>query len=176
MASVATTWGSTAQEREAPFPCDAYLEDAKQLLFRAVTVRAPPTIVFRWLCQLKVAPYAYDWIDNWGRTSPRAWTPGADSLARGQRFMQIFELVDYSRDEHLTLVLRRASALFGHIALSYLLRPLANGDTRLVVKMRVDHGGGWLARIRAALLAWGDWVMMRKQLLTLKRLAERPMT
>jgi hypothetical protein len=172
MRSIAATWGSTARERAVHFPCDAHLEGANQVLFRAVTVRAPHDVVFRWLCQLKIAPYSYDWIDNWGRMSPRVLTPGAESLARGQTVMTIFELVDFSQDEHLTLVLRRATSLFGRVALSYVVRPLANGDTRLIVKLRVEHGWGPLARIRAALLAWGDWVMMRKQLLTLKRLAE----
>jgi hypothetical protein len=76
-------------------------------LFRGVTVRARAPVVFRWLCQLRVAPYSYDWLDNLGRRSPRTLTPGAERLELGQRVMGIFELVGFEPDRHLTLRLRK---------------------------------------------------------------------
>jgi hypothetical protein len=171
--SAAATWGSTAEERAQPFPCDAHLVDADASLFRAVTIDAAPRVVFRWLCQLRAAPYSYDLLDNFGRTSPRALTPGLEDLAVGQRVMTIFRLVEFERDRHITLTLSAgaASRIFGAIAVSYVVTPDATGGTRLVVKLRVKQRGP-LAGLRNALLAWGDVVMMRKQLLTLKALAE----
>jgi hypothetical protein len=54
-----------------------------------VTVHASPAVV-RWLCQLRAAPYAYDWLDNWGKQSPRQLIPGLENLKLGQTVMTIF--------------------------------------------------------------------------------------
>lgn len=173
MIAAIDTWGSTPEERALAFACDARCAPDGESLFRAVTVGAPPPIVFRWLCQLRVAPYSYDWVDNYGRTSPRELSPGLEALERGQRVMRIFELVDFGRDSQLTLELRRGDALFGRLAITYLVLPHESGKSRLVVKVReLVHAGGLLARMKWKLLAAGDLVMMRKQLLTLKALAE----
>ena len=53
--SMVRTWGSRPEEREMPYPCDALLAKADDVLFRAITVAAPAAAVYRWLCQLKVA-------------------------------------------------------------------------------------------------------------------------
>jgi hypothetical protein len=54
--SPALIWGSTADERELPFPCDRYLADPDSVCWRAIDIEAPASVVFRWLCQLRVAP------------------------------------------------------------------------------------------------------------------------
>jgi len=172
--SVACTWGSTLEEREAPFPCDPYLADADEALFRAVDVDAPPPVVFRWLCQLKVAPYSYDWLDNLGRQSPRRLTPGLDQLAVGQRLMSSFMLVAFERDRHLTVITKAPApeALFGQFAVSYAVLPRGEARSRLVVKLLLRYAPGPLGWACRWFLPWGDLIMMRKQLLTLKDLAE----
>ncbi len=120
--SIAYTWGSTAAERGASFPCDAYVTDADAAYFRAVDVDAPFAVVFRWLCQLKAAPYSYDWIDNLGRRSPRRLTPDLERLARGQRVMTIFELVEFEHDRHLTIILARPFLGTDALAMTYAVR------------------------------------------------------
>jgi len=60
--------------------------------------------------------------------------------------------------------------LFGDLVVTYRVTPAAQG-ARLVVKLVVRRPRGPL-RLLSGLLPAGDLVMMRKQLLTLKRLAE----
>jgi hypothetical protein len=173
--SIATVWGANAGEIAAAYPCDEVAPDPAEVWFRAVSVRAPRSTVFRWLCQLKVAPYSYDLLDNRGRRSPRTLTPGVERLATGERFMTIFELVDFTPDEQLTLRMTspRALALFGPLALTYAVRDAGSTGTRLMVKLNVgERGDGFLHRARRRALAWGDLFMMRRQLTTLRRLAE----
>ena len=158
-----------------PFLCDRHVSSPDAAYFRGVDVHASPAIVFRWLCQLRVAPYSYDCIDNLGRRSPRRLIPGLDRLAVGQRFMTGFELVDFEKDGHLTLVARASFAsVFGleALAVTYLVRPQATAESRLVAKLLIRHAPGVVGALAAWLLPWADLVMMRKQLLTLKQLAE----
>jgi len=155
------------------FPCDRYLLVYDEALFRAITVAAPAPLLFRWLCQLRVAPYSYDWLDNFGRRSPRQLRAGLDSLAVGQKVMTIFDLVAFERPRHLTLR-TRASRIFGQYAVTYMILPIAAQRSRLVVKLLVALPR--FAPLSFAIHRLGplaDLIMMRKQLLTLKRLAER---
>ena len=153
-------WGATPAERAAAMPCDVLAPDAATRRDRAISIGAPPSIVFAWLCQLRVAPYSYDLLDNFGRRSPRVRSPELTQLRIGQRFMSIFELRSFVDNQHLTL---RSSG----VAVTYAVRSEGSG-TRIHVRVLFDG-----PLLLGSLLAVGDVVMMRKQLLTLKSLAER---
>ena len=78
----------------------------------------------------------------------------------------------FRREESLTGVIQpRFKPIYGLLAVSYAIHPRDDGSSRLIV--RLDARATTLfQRVRSALLAWGDLIMMRKQLLTLKQLAE----
>jgi hypothetical protein len=164
-------WGTTAEEREAPFPCDDLLPNYSEAYFRGVDVRADVPVVFRWLCQLRVAPYSYDWIDNLGRRSPRQLTPGLERLAVGQPFMRIFDLAAFEPDRHITLRLRDPG-LFPPLVVSYVVSASPARGCRLLVKLVVHFRSGSRDRLVAVLAPCLDWIMMRRQLLNLKELSE----
>ncbi|MEJ2888746.1 hypothetical protein [Actinomycetospora aeridis] len=138
---------------------------------RAVTSSASPDVLWRWVCQLTVAPYSYDLVDNLGRRSPRTLTPGADDVRVGQRLLVLFVVDTVVPGEHLTLRrARRGRGPVEEFAITYAVTPDPRGS-RLVATVTVDGSrrGGLLRR----LLAWGDLVMMRRQLRTLAALAAR---
>ena len=176
MPSISETWGTQARERLLAFPCDDLISQPDATLYRGVTIKSSPEIVFRWLCQMRAAPYSYDWIDNCGRQSPRELTPGLENLAIGQDVMSIFDLVDFERNRHLTIRVKpgsSASRTFGDIAGTYLIIAGPNNSCRLVVKLIANYPRGAKGGLMRALLPWGDLIMMRRQLLNLKQLAER---
>jgi hypothetical protein len=89
--------------------------------------------------------------------------------------MEIFQLADFARDQHLTLRIKpnsRAQRLFGDIAGSYLVIAKDARSCRLLVKLVVQHPPGVWGKLTRSLLPWGDLIMMRRQLLNFKQLAE----
>jgi hypothetical protein len=171
MTGLPLVWGATSDEVSRPYPADDLVPEPVRLT-RAVTVAAPVDVTWRWLCQVAVAPYSYDWIDNRGRRSPRELTPGADRLQVGQPMAVVFRLTSFEEGHHWTaLTGPRGERLFGPCAMTYAAEPDPSGS-RIVCRLTAA-GDSRLRRGRAHALAWGDLVMMRKQLLTLKALAER---
>ena len=175
MESISRTWGTDAGERQLSFPCDGLISGADESAFRGVTINASSETVFRWLCQLRVAPYSYDWIDNGGRQSPHQLLEGLDEIEIGQTVMRIFDLIDFKRNEHFTIRMKQKSTsatIFGDIVVSYLIVPRSPQSCRLLAKLVIKYSGGLTGQIMRSLLPWGDLIMMRRQLLNLKQLSE----
>ncbi|MFL6260217.1 MAG: SRPBCC family protein [Thermoanaerobaculia bacterium] len=175
MSPLGATWGVEPAEKDLAYACDEIAGPFDAAYYRGVTVEAPPATVFRWLCQLRAAPYSYDWIDNWGRRSPRELIPGLENLAVGQTVMTIFHLIDFEQDVHLTIRIRHGTSsecIFGDVAGTYLIVPRSEGGCRLLAKLRVRYPRGLWGWLTKKFLPPGDLIMMRRQLLSLKRLAE----
>ncbi|WP_067500725.1 polyketide cyclase [Actinoplanes sp. TFC3] len=159
-------WGVTDAEVSRVYPCDELVVRPAVQAWRGVSVQAPATVVWRWVTQVRLAPYSYDLIDNLGRRSPRRLVDlpeprtGEPFTAVGGR--RVGEIVSVDPGKQLT------GAIMGAF-MSYVLVPEAAASTRLLLKV-VMRTNRWLG----AALSVGDLVMARRQLLTFKRLAEMP--
>jgi hypothetical protein len=172
-------WGTKTEEELLAFPCDRYVPDPDAAYYRGITIQARPEVIFRWLCQMRVAPYSYDLIDNLGRRSPQTLTPGLNELAVGQHIFDPrggFELAEFEYDQHFTVRTRKNTVMFrilGDIAASYLIVPQTSNSCRLLVKVVVRYPGGALGRFMRLVLPWGDRIMMSRQMLNFKKLSEQ---
>ena len=183
VASWVAHWGTTAAERASAFGCDELIGSFDSgarvtgpptdpiIVFRGIDVAAPPPVAFRWLCQLRAAPYSYDLIDNLGRRSPRTLTPGLEHLEVGQRILLIYRIAAFEPGRSITMANRPGR--LGHSACTYRVDPLAPGRCRIVVKMLVVPPAGLIGALMRRLFAPGDLIMMHRQLRTLATLAQR---
>ena len=175
MLNLPQNWGTLPEERSLAFSCDRILTQPDAALYRGLTIRASPPVVFRWLCQMRVAPYSYDWLDNNGRQSPSELVPGLENLAVGQDVMRIFSLIDFIPNQELTIRVKtgtNAFKVFGDVVCSYLVVAKSENTSRLLVKLIAHYPPGVSGWFMETFLPWGDLIMMRRQLLNFKQLAE----
>jgi hypothetical protein len=157
-------WGVRDDEITLGFPCDDLVPEPALSAYRGVTVQAAPERVWPWITQIALAPYSYDWIDNLGRRSPQELHDVPEPKV-GANYSTAF-----GRPVGTIVSVTSGKQLTGQIAgatMSYVLIPEGSA-TRLLLKVVTARG-----RLIAPLVSLGDLVMARRQLLNLKRLAER---
>lgn len=157
-------WGVSDNEVARRYPCDDLVDAPALEAWRGVTVHAPAEDLWRWVAQIRCAPYSYDWIDNLGRRSPRRLLdvpeprPGDPFTSTGGRPQG--RMLAVAPGVHYT------GEILGAV-LSYVLEPVDASTTRLLLKVALRRPR-WIAPA----VSVGDLVMARRQLLNLKRLAE----
>lgn len=174
-------WGATDDEVRSPVAGDDLCPGSRLVATRCITVDAPPHKVFPWLRQMgfgRAGWYSHDLLDNLGRRSARRVHPEWQRLISGDTVPAGpvgFEAVVV--DPPHTFVLRLGTpdkpSRRACFVLAYELRPRGDG-TRIVtrVRARVDLPGGRL--IERFVLGPGDGIMLRRQLLNLRRRTGEP--
>lgn len=171
-------WGATDEEIQRPMRGDVLVSHPHVETTRALTVAARPEAIWPWLVQMgyrRGGWYAYDWLDNLGVPSARRIIPELQELKVGDKLTPIeagFTVAMLEPQRALVLMTRDKQ---GRITTSwaFFIEPLDTGHSRLIERIRIryslDLGG----------LFWGlifepaDYIMMRKQMQTLKRRAEQ---
>ena len=158
-------WGVSEIDTARAYPCDDFVAAPTMRAWRGVRVEAPAEAVWPWVAQVRLAPYSYDWIDNCGRRSPQHLVGLAEPRV-GDRFTtvggrQVGRIVSVEPGRQMTGTIMGAF-------MSYVLVPQEHDSTRLLLKVAMRT-----TRVKALGLCLGDLIMARRQLLNLKRLAER---
>lgn len=165
-------WGTTDEELRRPMPGDDLLRPGAPSTTRAITIDASPRDVFPWLLQIGYGRggwYSYDWIDNDGKRSVDRIDPALQDLAVGDRIQMLpgFGPVvrEIGTDHHI---------LSGGEADTWclLVEPTPEGGSRLVSRWRQDWPKGFGTIVWTLLSDPGAFVMERKMLRTIRRLAE----
>lgn len=173
-------WGATAAEIAAPHRADDSVDDPQFSATRSITIDATQEQVFGWLAQMgygRAGWYSYDWIDNRGRPSATRIVDEWQTLMRGDLvpagpFNLVARVVDRPRAMVLTLLADRAQFALGYELTRVEVGGGTGEATRLSSRVRANlivPGDGFLARY---VLGIGDGIMVRKQLLGIKRRAE----
>ena len=172
-------WGATDAEVAAAMPGDELEAIARIRATRAISIDAAPEAVWPWIVQIgfgRAGFYSYDLLDSLGRPSAETIIPELQSLRVGDWIpmggaanettafkVEAFEPAAW-------VLWRKPGSTW-----SWKLEPAESGRARLVTRLRwsYDWGSPGLAALTVFLMEFGDYPMMRKLLLGIKRRVEQ---
>ena len=169
-------WGAGAGEARAPMPGDGILPTAHFVATRAITIDAAPAAVWPWLLQVGVDRagfYSYDLLDNLGRRSADRILERWQHLGVGDTVAPManpptaatsFVIAEIDRPR--ALVWSKPDSTW-----SWKLTGIDGERTRLVTRLKVRYRCRLDSLITVPLIEFGDFAMMRRMLLTLRRRA-----
>jgi hypothetical protein len=188
-------WGATAEEASTPLPGDELVHEPAYTTTRAATVRAPAESIWPWLVQLGQARagfYTYDRIEQIAGAAIRnadRIVPEFQQLAVGDTVLlspvggptvAVLEpgcalVLSQTMDLRTARSIPPVPATRWAMAWTwtFVLRPLPDGATRLLVRTRADYRPhAVLAPVVRLLLEPIHFVMERGMLMGIKRRAE----
>lgn len=172
-----TRWGATPDECVMSMPGDSYLNGgplARVSMTRAVSIKAPPKLVWPWLAQLGRGAgfYSFDCLDNGGKTSAQhivSWIP-VPYLGDASPLGYLRHLESGRR---LTWWMDRERFLGAWVRMVVDIYVVSAGEgARLVIRISGDAAGP-MSQIALGVFKFIDSIMARRQLLGLKERIER---
>lgn len=171
------TWGATVDEASRRLPGDELLESPDGAATRAITINAPPSMVWPWIAQMGPSPrggaYTYDWIENLLGLHMHS----ADHVLPEFQHPQVGDGFGYGRNR---MSFRRVEperalavqSLDGNWVWSFVIEARPDGTTRLISRNRfrlpkLKDKIGMIPMEPASLL------MERRMLIGIKTRAER---
>jgi len=138
---------ASPEEKRRIMPADFLVPAPMGVVTHAVTINAAPENVWPWLAQMgagRAGWYSYDWIDNGGHPSANAILPAYQHVAPGDilpatpGMTDVFRVASASPPHDLVLTVPEANG-GNQVSWEFLLQPLDQGRTRLIVRGRISH-------------------------------------
>ncbi|HEX8036090.1 MAG TPA: hypothetical protein VF510_19690 [Ktedonobacterales bacterium] len=175
-------WGATDAEVMRALPGDEEVQDPTLVTNRAVTIQVPPEDIWPWLAQIgkgRAGFYSYEWIENLMgldiKNSERI-LPEFQELKAGDMIPDLGPVKAVEPDRYWLLA---GHENWGDVSWVMALEPLDAQQTRLISRTRYNLRWGPLLRgLPPQMVPFylffepGEFVMVRKMLLGIKRRAE----
>ncbi|MEV4178608.1 SRPBCC family protein [Nonomuraea sp. NPDC049709] len=160
-------WGADDREAHAEMPGDDIVRHAQYQATRAITIDAPPAAVWAWVIQLGGYRPGGTFDRPAGQEAEQGLKVG--DVLHGAADGSGYVVEQINPPHTLVLALRGTDAT---TSCSISLRDLEDGRTRMIFRLRIRaqpnlRGTGYLAMMDV-----GDFVTMRRQMLTIKERAE----
>ncbi len=175
-------WGATDEETMQALPGDDVVPHPTLMATRAVTVQATPEEIWPWLAQIgkdRAGFYSYDWIENLmglGIKSSDRIMPEFQELKAGDMLPGLGPVTALEPRRYLLLATHEN---WGEVSWVIALQPLDAQHTRLITRTRYNLRWGTMMRMLPPQMVPfylffepGEFVMLRRMLLGIKRRAE----
>jgi len=167
-------WGATDEELERAMPGDELVTEPDLDTTRGVTVAARPEEIWPWLVQIgyrRAGFYSYDRLDNAG-------VPSAERLLPEYQDLKVGDEIPLDRVNRMeVVVLEPPRVMLWNLpgrgfSWAWGLYPLDGRRTRLVTRLHWRYKWRWPVILGYFMIDVGDFIMMRKCMLGIKRRAE----
>ena len=174
-------WGATASEVTSRLPGDSLISRPVHITTRAITIAAPPELVWPWLVQMgfgRGGLYSYDCLDRWFGILDR---PSADSILPQVQGLRAGDSIPIGSGPGWPVALLEPNSTFllhirqddVDVTWVFALFPRGSDSTRLVTRVRADARLTMGRRTQLIVLDPMEFLMTRRMLLGLKTRAER---
>jgi hypothetical protein len=189
-------WGASDSEIRQTWPGDELSPSPAYVATRAVTIKAPVELVWRWVIQVgqdRAGFYSYTWLENLFRADMR----NADRIVEDWQIRNVGDTVWLARKDRYHGVARQTVALMtanramvlvspsdyesiatggsGRGSWAFILVPLDLRTTRFVMRSRSGPGASWQTAYAYLLFDPAHFIMERKMMLGIKHRSEECM-